>query len=49
MRTDGNMRLQTGTDIKVTITFVNTFIVYVKKLLYAELLNALIFDSLYES
>ena len=55
MRTDGKeMRLQMGADLKVTITCVNTFIVYVKNQLYAnqlyaELLNGLIFDSAYES
>ena len=49
LRTVGKMRLQTGADLKVTITFVNTFIVYVKMLLYAELLNGLIFDSAYGS
>ena len=34
MRTDGKMQLQTGADVKVTITFVNTFIVYMKVLYY---------------
>ena len=49
MWTDGKMRLQTEADVKVTITFVKTFIVYVKVLLYVELLNGHIFDSAYGS
>lgn len=49
MQTDGIDQLQTGADLKVTITSVNTFIVYVKVLFYVELLNGIIFDSMYGS
>ena len=38
-----------GCSQKVTITFVNMFVVHVKILLYAEILNGLIFDSVYRS